>query len=122
MSASLENFRGTFPMPFMMILINCRFSAYQVFEKAKICDDGLVLGLSQFPLLPQLPQKTMLTSKVVKTDSIIIITSWSKFVTHAVQIMINTLYKKFFSRLTVFQTTVKLGYNELYGTVEIWSL
>jgi len=31
--------------------------------------DGLVLGLSYFSLLHHLPQKRMLASKVVKTDS-----------------------------------------------------
>jgi len=39
----------------------------------KICNNGQVLGSSQFSLLPQLPQKTMLASKVVKNDSKIVI-------------------------------------------------
>ena len=34
---------------------------------------GLVLGSSQFLLLPKLPQKMMIASKVVKSDSKIII-------------------------------------------------
>ena len=38
----------------------------------KFCKSGLVLGSSQFPLLPQLPQKTMLTLKVVIDSKLII--------------------------------------------------
>ena len=46
---------------------------------------GLVLGSCQFLLLPQLPQKMILNSKVVKKDSKIIISlCWSKSVTHFV--------------------------------------
>jgi len=37
--------------------------------QAKFADGGLVLGSSQFSLLSQLPQKTMLNLKVVKFDS-----------------------------------------------------
>ena len=46
---------------------------------------GLVLGSSQFLLLPQLPHKMMLVSKVVKSNSKIIIPQrQSKSVTHSV--------------------------------------
>jgi len=38
------------------------------FGQAKFTDGGLVLGLSQFSVLPQLPPK-MLSLKVVKIDS-----------------------------------------------------
>ena len=52
---------------------------------AKIRNGGLVLGLCQFPLLLQLPQKMMLASKVVKIDSeIIVLLHQSKSVTHSV--------------------------------------
>ena len=44
------------------------YSAYHGFGQAKIPNGGLILGSSQFSLLPQLPQKMMLTSKVVKSD------------------------------------------------------
>jgi len=36
--------------------------------QAKICEGGSALGKSRFFLLPQLPQKTMIDSKVVKID------------------------------------------------------
>ena len=45
---------------------------------------GLILGSSQFALMPQLPQKMALGSKVVKGDSKIIISlRWSKSVIHS---------------------------------------
>ena len=51
----------------------------------KIRREVLVLGSSQFRLLPQLPQKMILTSKVVKVDSKIKISlHQSKYVTHCV--------------------------------------
>ena len=51
----------------------------------KLGSGGLVLGLSQFLLLPLLPQKMNLSSKVVKSDSKIIISLHkSKSVTHYV--------------------------------------
>jgi len=37
-------------------------------RKAKFPNDGSVLGSSQFSILPQLPPKIMLPSKVVKID------------------------------------------------------
>ncbi len=37
--------------------------------KVKFAYDGLVLGSSQFSLLPRLPQEQRLDSKVVKIDS-----------------------------------------------------
>jgi len=43
------------------------------FGQTKFTYGGLVLGLSQFALLPQLPQKTMLDLKLVKIDSKLII-------------------------------------------------
>jgi len=36
------------------------------FGQAKFLDGGSVLGSRQFPILPQLPSKIMLFSKVVK--------------------------------------------------------
>jgi len=38
-------------------------------DEAKFLDGGSVLGLSQFSILPQLPQKMMLGLKGVKIDS-----------------------------------------------------
>jgi len=43
------------------------------FGQAKFACGGKVLGSSRFLLLPQLPQKTKLASKVVKIDLKIII-------------------------------------------------
>jgi len=43
------------------------------FGHAKFSDGGSVLGLSQFSILPQLPLKFMLDSKVVKINLKIII-------------------------------------------------
>ena len=45
------------------------YSAYQGFGKAKLvkmCNGGLVLGSSQFPLLPQLPQKNDAHFKIIQ--------------------------------------------------------
>ena len=74
-------------------LINDCLSNYRVqnvaiadLENVKIDYGGLVLGSSQFLLLPQLLQKMMLASKMVKIDSKIIISRRkSKSVTHSVQ-------------------------------------
>jgi len=41
--------------------------------QAKFPDGGLVLGLSQFSMLPQLPQKILFNSKVVKIDPKLIV-------------------------------------------------
>ena len=46
-----------------------RYRAFHRFGQAKIHISGKVLGLNQFLLLHQLPQKTILGLKVVKTDS-----------------------------------------------------
>jgi hypothetical protein len=46
---------------------------FQGFSKAKAANGGSILSLSQFLILPQLPQKIKLASKVVKIDSKIII-------------------------------------------------
>jgi hypothetical protein len=46
---------------------------FQGFSKAKSANGGSILSLSQFLILPQLPRKIMLASKVVKIDSKIII-------------------------------------------------
>jgi len=43
------------------------------FGQAKFPDGGLVLGLSQFLILAQLPPKIMLVSKLVKIDPKIIV-------------------------------------------------
>jgi hypothetical protein len=46
---------------------------FQGFSKAKSANGGSILSTSQFLILPQLPQKIKLASKVVKVDSKIII-------------------------------------------------
>jgi len=47
--------------------------AFHGFGQAQFPDGGSVLGSSQFSILPQLPPKIMLDSKVVKIDRKIII-------------------------------------------------
>jgi hypothetical protein len=49
------------------------YSVFQGFSKAKSANGGSILSASQFLILPQLPQKIKLASKVVKVDSKIII-------------------------------------------------
>jgi len=49
----------------------CRLGLYRAFHRfgqAKFSDGGLVLGLSQFSILPQLHPKILLDSKVVQID------------------------------------------------------
>jgi hypothetical protein len=46
---------------------------FQGFRQAKSANGGSILTLCQFLILPQLPQKMKLASKVVKVDSKIII-------------------------------------------------
>jgi hypothetical protein len=50
-----------------------RYSVFQGFSKAKSANGGSILSSSQFLILPQLPQKIKLASKVVKVDLKIII-------------------------------------------------
>ncbi len=45
------------------------YSVFHRFRQAKFDYGGSILNLSQFLLLPQLPQKVEFTSKVVKVDS-----------------------------------------------------
>jgi hypothetical protein len=49
------------------------YSRFQGFSKAKSANGGSILSLSQFMILPQLPQKMKLASKVVKIDPKIIV-------------------------------------------------
>jgi len=49
------------------------YRAFHRIGQAKFLYDGSVLGSSQFSILPQLPPKMMLNSKVVKIDPKIII-------------------------------------------------
>jgi len=44
----------------------CILKSVHRFGRAKFPDGGLVLGSSQFSMLPQLPQKMLLDLKVVK--------------------------------------------------------
>ena len=49
------------------------YSVFQGFSKAKSANGGSILSSSQYLILPQLPQKIKLASKVVKVDSKIIV-------------------------------------------------
>jgi len=49
------------------------YRAFHGFGHAKFLDGGLVLGMSQFSILPQLPPKILFNSKLVKIDPKIII-------------------------------------------------
>ncbi len=49
------------------------YSVFQGFRQAKSANGGSILSSSQFLILPQLPQRMKLASKVVKVDSKIII-------------------------------------------------
>jgi hypothetical protein len=51
----------------------CSYSVFQGFRQAKFDKGGSILSSGQFLILPQLPQKMKLASKVVKVDSKIII-------------------------------------------------
>jgi len=48
--------------------ISNKYRAFHGFGQAKFPDGGSVLGSSQFSILPQLPQKTMLGLKGIKID------------------------------------------------------
>jgi len=62
------------------------YRAFHRFEQALFAYGGIVLGLSQFTLLPQLPLKTKLNSKVVKIEQKIIISLCQcKFVKYSVE-------------------------------------
>jgi len=62
-----------------------RYGAFHGFGQAKFAYGSLVIGSSQFTLLPPLPVKTKLNLKVVKIDSKIIISlPKSKSVIHSV--------------------------------------
>ncbi len=61
------------------------YRAFHGFGQAKFPYGSLVLGSSQFSILPQLPPKIMLDSKVVKIDPKIMISlCYFKSVTHSV--------------------------------------
>jgi hypothetical protein len=63
---------GWFNNNFAAPLVAFYYSVFQGFSKAKSANGGSILSLSQFLILPQLPQKIKLASKVVKVDSKII--------------------------------------------------
>ena len=68
-------------------LIHDDYRAFHQFGQTKFAYGGKVLGSSQFPLLPQLPQKMTLASKVVKIDSRQVISlRYAKSVTHSVEV------------------------------------
>ncbi len=58
---------------FQMKLFKNNYSVFHRFRQDKFAYSGSILSSSQFLLLPQLPQKMELASKVVKVDSKIII-------------------------------------------------
>ena len=62
------------PSPFVKSKL--RFKDFDKLNLVKIHNGGKVLGSSQFLPLPQLHQKTMLASKVVKNNSKIVISLW----------------------------------------------
>ncbi len=47
---------------------NLNYRAFHGFGQTNFPDGGLVISLSQFSILPQLPPKIMLDTKVVKID------------------------------------------------------
>ncbi len=53
--------------------VHAKYIMIQAFRQAKSANGGSILSSSQFMILPQLPQKMKLASKVVKVDSKIII-------------------------------------------------
>ena len=55
-------------METVKIIAEC-YSEFQRFRQAKFDSGGSILSSSQFLLLPQLPQKMKLASKVVEIDS-----------------------------------------------------
>jgi hypothetical protein len=60
------------------------YRLFHGFGQAKFPDGGLVLGLNQFSILPQLSPKKILDSKVVKIDQkIVILLRQFKSVTHS---------------------------------------
>jgi hypothetical protein len=61
------------PTKNFLIILHKLYSVFQGFSKAKSANGGSILSSSQFLILPQLPQKIKLASKVVKVDSKIII-------------------------------------------------
>jgi hypothetical protein len=50
------------------IKLEVSYRAFHGFRQAKFAFGGLILGSSQFTILPQLPLKMMLNLKVVKMD------------------------------------------------------
>jgi hypothetical protein len=55
------------------IILCSSYSVFKGFRQDKSAYGGSILSSSKFLILPQLPQKMKLTSKVVKVDSKIII-------------------------------------------------
>ncbi len=55
------------------VTVTTWYSVFQGISKANSANGGSILSSSQFLILPQLPQKIKLASKVVKVDSKIII-------------------------------------------------
>ncbi len=57
----------------MTCIMVTTYRAFHGFGQAKFSCGGSILGSSQFTLMPQLPLKTMLNTKVIQIDSNIII-------------------------------------------------
>jgi len=64
-----KNFFNASILHFFNYIIFLSYRAFHGFEQTKFAYGGSISGLSQFTLLPKLPQKMMLNLKVVKIDS-----------------------------------------------------
>jgi len=73
-NVTYRKYRGKPASPyFVQEVDHKKYRAFRRFGQAKFAYGGLLLGSSQFSILPQLPQKMMLASKVIRIDSKIII-------------------------------------------------
>jgi hypothetical protein len=73
-------------------LLNVKSSNDTVCFRAKSANGGSILSSSQFLILPQLPQKIKLASKVVKGDSKIIISIPKKLTVEATKRQKSSLF------------------------------
>ena len=72
-SSFFETMTNSCRKPLVKVLLTVRIKDLDKLNLIKLAYGGLVLGLNYILLLPQLPHKIMLASKVVKRDSKIII-------------------------------------------------
>ncbi len=91
------------------LLTRC-YRVFHGFGQVKFADSGSILGSSQFSLLPHLPQKTMVSLKVVKIDSkIIILLCQSKSVIRSVPISWEFSIKVFWQMETTMSNCTMYG-------------